>query len=47
MSDSYKYVDPDYAYADPKTGVLRNLAGLTDSDALIFFESAAVAKRIQ
>ena len=47
MSDSYKYVDPDYTYTDPKTGILRNLAGLTDPDALLFFESAAVAKRIQ
>ena len=47
MSDSYKYIDPDYTYTDPKTGILRNLAGLTDSDALLFFESGAVAKRIQ
>ena len=47
MSDSYKYVDPDYTYTDPKTGILRNIAGLTDPDALLFFESAAVAKRIQ
>ncbi len=47
MSDSYKYVDPDYIYSDPKTGILRNLAGLTDPDALLFFESGAVAKRIQ
>ena len=39
MSDSYKYVDPDYIYTDPKTGILRNLAGLTDPDALLFFES--------
>jgi len=28
MSDSYKYVDPDYTYTDPKTGILRNLAGI-------------------
>jgi len=47
MSDSYKYIDPDYTYTDPKTGILRNLADLTDSDALLFFESGAVAKRIQ
>jgi len=26
MSDFYKYVDPDYIYTDPETGVLRNLA---------------------
>ncbi len=47
MSDPYKYVDPDYTYTDPKTGILRNLAGLTDPDDLLFFESGAVAKRIQ
>ena len=47
MSNSYKYADADYIYTDPKTGILRNLAGLTDQDALQFFESVAVAKRIQ
>ena len=47
MYDSYKYVDSDYTYIDPKTGILRNLANITDSDALLFFESVAVTKRIQ
>jgi len=47
MSDSYKYVDPNYTYTDPKTEILRNLAGIKDQDALLFFESVAVAKRIQ
>jgi len=47
MSDSYKYVDIDYIYTDPKTGILRNLADITDPDVLLFFESVAVAKRIQ
>lgn len=47
MSDSYKYVDPDYTYTDPKTGILRNLADIKDQDNLLFFESGAVAKRIQ
>ena len=47
MSDSYKYIDSDYIYIDPKTGILRNLAALTDSDDLLFFESTTVAKRIQ
>ena len=45
--DPYKYVDSDYIYTDPQTGILRNLAGLKDADALLFFESGAVAKRIQ
>jgi len=47
MPDSYKYVDPDYIYTDPKTGILRNLADITDPDDLLFFESGAVTKRIQ
>jgi cell filamentation protein len=47
MPDSYKYVDPDYIYTDPKTGLLRNLADISDPDDLLFFESVAVAKRIQ
>ena len=47
MPDSYKYVDLDYIYTDPKTGILRNLADITDSDDLLFFESGAVTKRIQ
>jgi cell filamentation protein len=47
MSDSYKYIDFDYIYTDPKTGTLRNLADITEPDVLLFFESGAVAKRIQ
>lgn len=47
MYNSYDYVDPDYSYTDPKTGILRNLADITDKDDLLFFESVAVTKRIQ
>jgi len=47
MSNSYKYIDPDYTYTNPKTGLLRNLQGITDSDVLLFVESAAVTKRLQ
>ncbi len=47
MSDSYKYIDLDYTYTDPETGVLRNLADISEPDVLLFFESGAVAKRIQ
>jgi cell filamentation protein len=47
MSKSYNYLDPDYTYTDPKTGILKNLADITDHDVLLFVESAAVAKRIQ
>ena len=47
MRDNYEYIDPDYAYTYPKTGVLRNIANITDPNDLLFYESAAVAKRIK
>ncbi len=47
MSNSYKYIDPDYTYTDPKTGVLKNLVGITDPDDLLFFESGVVTKRLK
>lgn len=46
MSDSYRYIDSDYTYIDPETGILKNLVGITDADDLLFFESVAVSKRI-
>lgn len=46
MSNSYRYVDPDYTYIDPKSGFLKNLANITDSEDLLFFESVTVTKRI-
>ena len=46
MSNSYKYYDPDNTYTDPKTGVLKNLADITEPDDLLFFESVVVTKRI-
>ena len=42
MSNSYKYIDPDFTYTDPKTGLLRNLQDITDPDVLLFVESGAV-----
>ena len=45
MRNNYEYVDPDYTYTDPETGILRNLANITEPDGLLFFESAAVIKR--
>ncbi|GHU92440.1 cell filamentation protein Fic [Spirochaetia bacterium] len=45
MGKVYKYIDPDYTYIDPKTGVLLNLGNIADNDTLIFFESTAVTKR--
>jgi cell filamentation protein len=45
MRNEYQYIDPDSIYTDPETGVLRNLGGITDRDALAFVEAAATAKR--
>ena len=45
MPEPYEYIDPDYTYTDPETGILRNLAGINDPQDLLFFESAAVLKR--
>ena len=47
MSNSYKYIDPDYTYTDPKTGLLRNLQDITDPEVLLFVEIGAVTKRLQ
>lgn len=46
MPNDYKYIDHDATYIDPKTGVLRNLVGITDEDILGFAESGAVTKRV-
>ncbi|HUH74664.1 MAG TPA: Fic family protein [Chitinophagales bacterium] len=47
MSNSYKYIDPDYTYTDPKNSILRNLQDITDSEVLLFVESGVVTKRLQ
>ena len=47
MSNSYKYVDSNYTYTDPKTGLLRNLQDISDPDVLLFVESGVVTKRLQ
>jgi cell filamentation protein len=47
MSNSYKYIDPDFTYTEPQTGLLRNLQDITDPDVLLFVESGAVTKRLQ
>jgi len=43
--DNYEYVDPDYLYTDPKTGVLRNLQNINDRLMLNLVESGASTKR--
>lgn len=47
MSNSYKYIDPDFTYTDPKTGLLKNLQDITEPDILLFVESGVVTKRLQ
>ncbi len=47
MSNSYKYIDTNYTYIDPKSGLLRNLQDIKDTDVLLFVESGAVTKRLQ
>lgn len=47
MSNFYKYLDPDYNYTDPKSGILRNLQDISDPDILLFVESSAVTKRLK
>jgi len=45
MYNKYEYLDPDYEYMDKSTGVLYNLADISNQQDLDFFESAAVTKR--
>ena len=45
MLNDYQYIDPDSVYTDLETGVLRNLGGIIDRDALSFVEAAATTKR--
>jgi cell filamentation protein len=47
MYNSYKYIDPDNSYIDPKSGLLRNLLDITDAEVLLFVESSTVTKRLQ
>lgn len=47
MSDTYKFLDPDFTYTDPKSGILRNLLDIADNDVLLFVESGVVTKRLR
>jgi len=47
MRNDYAYIDHDHTYTNPQTGVLRNLVDIVVQDALEFFESTTVAKRIK
>ena len=47
MKTDYHYIDPDYAYTDPETGVLRNRENISDAHLLHVFESMKVSVRIE
>lgn len=47
MKNDYHYIDPDYAYTDPKTGVLRNRENINDAHLLLVFESMKVSVRLE
>jgi cell filamentation protein len=46
MSNFYKYIDSDFTYTDPTTGLLRNLQDISDPDVLLFVESGVVTETI-
>ena len=47
MKNDYHYVDPDCAYTDPETGVLRNRENINDAQLLLVFESLKVSARLE
>jgi len=47
LRDNYQYVDPDYTYTDPKTGLLRNKENIDTSQLLVAFESLKCSKRLE
>jgi len=47
VKNAYHYIDPDYAYTDPETGVLRNSENINDAHLLFAFESIKVSARLE
>jgi len=47
VKNDYYYIDPDNAYTDPETGVLRNRENINDAHLLHVFESIKVGIRIE
>jgi cell filamentation protein len=47
MKNDYQYVDPDYIYTNPETGLLRNKENLNDYKLLLTFESFKVAEHLE
>ena len=44
---NYSYIDPEYVYTNPETGVLRNKADISDQNLLTAFESIKVGLRLE
>lgn len=47
MNNAYRYLDHEHRYIDPKTGVMRNKAGIDNEPLLIAFESLKVSARLE
>jgi len=47
VKNDYQYIDPDYAFTDPETGVLRNRENINDAHLLHVFESMKVSTRLE
>jgi len=47
VRDNYQYVDPDYTYTDPKTGLLRNKENIDNNQLLLVFESLKCSERLE
>jgi len=47
VRDNYQYIDPDYTYTDPTTGLLRNKEKINSSQLLTVFESMKCSERLE
>ena len=47
MRDNYKYLDSDYTYTDPNTGLLRNIVNIDNEQLLTAFESMKCSERLE
>jgi len=47
VRDNYQYIDPDYTYTDPTTGLLRNKENINNSQLLTVFESMKCSERLE
>jgi len=47
VRENYQYVDPDYTYTDPATGLLRNKENIDNSQLLTVFESMKCSERLE